>query len=136
MVNTPQTAAALKEILAILRGFSDSITEAQLDAARRAIRRKAARGYETNVQCLEHLLSIQYSQQPDDEFDNWMGKVDALTLADVRGALARHIDTGHLVIVVTGDAAAIRSGLGDIGLGAVIDIDGYGNVIEKPKADK
>jgi len=62
---------------------------------------------------------------PDDYYGDQSERLQAVTLAEVRAASARHVDPDALSIVVVGDRAAIEASLRELGPPVVaLDYDG------------
>ena len=62
---------------------------------------------------------------PDTYFNDYISKVNAVTLDDVNRVAKQYLDPAKMAIVVVGDRKAIESGLKDLGYPIVIlDADG------------
>jgi len=63
---------------------------------------------------------------PDDYYSNYVAKLEAVTLDEVRRIGAERIDDGHLIVLVVGDRGGIEPGLKELGLPIVhVDYDGH-----------
>jgi predicted Zn-dependent peptidase len=132
-VETSNAVSALGESMKLVRGILDGPTEDELALVKNANARKSVSRYDSLDSCTDRLVTRLMNGWPDDLEERWDDQVSRLTVDQVRDAVRRHLDPDHMIIVVDGDAPKLREGLVHLGLGEVIDIDGYGNEIEKPK---
>jgi zinc protease len=67
----------------------------------------------------------------DRYFDTYAGKVRGLELNQIHDAAAKVLRPNKLIWVVVGDRATIESGIRELGLGAIYEIDADGNVKQR-----
>ncbi len=105
-----QTAVALAVVRETLARFlRDGPTEAELQAARANLVGGFALRIDSNRKILGNLATIGFYRLPLDYLDHWTARVEAVTLAQIRTAFARHVNADALVTVVVGDGEAVAA---------------------------
>lgn len=117
-VQTEVTAAAVREAFRELEG----IREGQVSAAELADARNYLAGiFPLRLQTTEGLASrlaeLALYDLPADYFDHYRDRILAVTAEEVHQVAQRRIDPERAVVLVVGDAAAVRPGLEELGLG-------------------
>ncbi|MEJ7615988.1 MAG: pitrilysin family protein [Pyrinomonadaceae bacterium] len=112
-VQTMVTKESIVEFLKELRGVRGEIpiTPEELNFAKQAIIRGYPRGFETPAQVADRLADLALHDLPDDYFNNYIARIRAVTLDDVRRAAANHLDPSRMVVLVVGDRQAIENPL-------------------------
>ncbi|MEB2351365.1 MAG: pitrilysin family protein [Burkholderiaceae bacterium] len=101
-----QTAVALDVVRETLARFlRDGPTEAELQAAKSNLVGGFALRIDSNRKILGNLATIGFYGLPLDYLDHWTARIEAVTLAQVRAAFARHVRADTLATVVVGDGA-------------------------------
>ncbi len=96
-----QTNAALKVVESTLSGFlKTGPTESELKAAKQNLVDGLALRIDSNAKILGYLSTIGFYGLPLDYLDTFAAKIEAVTVAQVRDALARHVQLEHLVTVI------------------------------------
>ena len=102
-----QTDDALKVAQATLRQFiADGPSEAELTQAKANLTGGFPLRIDSNKKILEYLSVIGFYRLPLDYLDTWVDKVNAVDVAAVKQAFARHVDPDKLVTVVVGAGGA------------------------------
>jgi zinc protease len=100
-----QTDDALKVAQATLRQFiADGPSEAELTQAKANLSGGFPLRIDSNKKILDYLSVIGFYRLPLDYLDTWVDKVNAVDVAAVKQAFARHVDPDKLVTVVVGGA--------------------------------
>src|SRR5512143_4160212 len=102
-----QTDDALKVAQATLRQFiAEGPSEAELKQAKDNLTGGFPLRIDSNKKILEYLSLIGFYNLPLDYLDTWVDKVNAVDVAAVKQAFARHVDPDKLVTVVVGGGSA------------------------------
>lgn len=102
-----QTDAALAVARDTVRRFiAEGPTEAELAQAKANLTGGFPLRIDSNKKILDYLAVIGFYRLPLDYLDTWVAKVDAVDVAAVKQAFARHIDPDRLVTVVVGASDA------------------------------
>lgn len=86
----------------IARFVAEGPTEAELRAAKDNLIGGFALRIDSNKKLLGNVANIAWNDLPLDYLDQWTQKVDALTVADVRTAMAKKLQPDRMVTVVVG----------------------------------
>ena len=86
----------------IARFVAEGPTEAELRAAKDNLIGGFALRIDSNRKLLGNVANIAWNDLPLDYLDQWAKKVEALTVADVRTAMARKLQPDRMVTVVVG----------------------------------
>ncbi len=86
----------------IARFVAEGPTEAELRAAKDNLIGGFALRIDSNKKLLGNVANIAWNDLPLDYLDQWTKKVDALTVADVRTAMAKKLQPDRMVTVVVG----------------------------------
>ena len=86
----------------IARFVKDGPTEAELRAAKDNLIGGFALRIDSNKKLLGNVANIAWNELPLDYLDHWTDRVEALTVADVRAAMARKLQPERMVTVVVG----------------------------------
>jgi zinc protease len=101
-----QTDEALAVMRATLQAFIEKgPTAKQLKAAKQNITGGFPLDIASNRDIAQYLAMIGFYGLPLDYLDTLVGKVEAVTAAQVRDAFARHVDPSRLLTVVVGGGA-------------------------------
>jgi zinc protease len=117
-VHTEVTVPAIAEILTELRRIRDArVTDTELATARDYLVGVFPLRFETPGAVVASIGGLFVHGLPDDELAHYRGRIEAVTVEDVRRAAEEHIDLEHLAIVLVGDADAVKDGLAAAGFG-------------------
>jgi zinc protease len=128
-VQTAVTKESVVEFVRELRGIRGDIpvTQKELDYQKQAIIRGFPRGFETPQQIAGRLSTVVLYGLPDDYFNSYIQRVQAVSLADVQRVANKYLDPSHMAILVVGDRKTIEPGLrslADIGSITLLDPEG------------
>ena len=119
------TKESVEEFLKELRDVRGArpVSAAELEFSKQSLIRAYPAGFETPFQIAGRLTDVVLHGLPDDYFNNYTQRVNAVTLADVTRAAQRYLDPSRVAIVVVGDRKAIEEKLRTIdGLGASLTL--------------
>ncbi|MCY7347033.1 MAG: insulinase family protein [Pyrinomonadaceae bacterium] len=130
-VQTAVTKESVSEFLKELRGIRGEIpvTAKELDYNKQSLIRAYPRGFETVGQISGQLSNLVVYGLPDSYFNDFISKVNAVTLEDVNRVANKYLTPDKLAIVVVGDRKAIEPGLKEIGYDLQI-LDTEGNPVQ------
>ena len=98
-----QAAEALKVSQDVLRKFiAEGPTDKELKAAKDNLIGGFALRIDSNRKLLGNVANIAWNDLPLDYLDHWTKRVEALTVADIRAAMARKLQPERMVTVVVG----------------------------------
>ncbi|HEU4424286.1 MAG TPA: pitrilysin family protein [Pilimelia sp.] len=124
-VHTAATGPALVDTVGeIARTQTGGVTEAELAVARSYRAGLLSVEMQTPGAIASALATLVVHDLPDDYHAGLRTRLLAAPEAEVSGAAAAHLRPDELVLVVEGDAAAIRSDLSATGLGEVVEATG------------
>jgi zinc protease len=104
-VQGDKTAASVREIVQILADIRGTkpLDDAELELARGTLTRGYARHFETPRQLTGAVAQTAIFGLPDDTFEQFVPKVNAVTLADLAAAARARIHPDRVITVVVGD---------------------------------
>jgi zinc protease len=122
-VQTDKTAESVSEILRELREVQADrpITPEELARAQAALVRGFPRGFETADQIARAVTQLALYDLPDDYFDRYVPRIQAVTQDDLTAAALRHLRMDDMQVVVVGDRRLCAEGLTQLGLGTPIE---------------
>jgi len=124
-VRTEVTEGTLREFMNEFKRIRDEkVTPAELENAKHAIVGQFALQLDNSQSLLQNIVTQKMYKFPDDYWDTYPQKVEAITAEDVQRAARKYIDLDHLQIVAVGDAAKTREVLAKFGQLDVYDADG------------
>ena len=111
-VKTSVTDSSIIEVLYELRRIRDEhVTMDELELAKRSIIQKLPAGFETPSQIASGLGSLVLNDLPDDYYDSYSEKIEAVTVHDVRMTAQKLIDPEHMTLVISGDISKIKESI-------------------------
>lgn len=118
-VATEVTGAAVREALGEIEGIRGAkpVTPGELALAKSAITRGYPRGFETAEQVARGVATLALHDLPDSYFEEFVPRIEAITLDDVARAAVQYLDTARMAVVVVGDADRIGSSVAALNLG-------------------
>ena len=127
-VQTAVTKEAVFEFMKEIRGIRGEIpvTQKELDYQKQGLVRGFPRGFETPGQIANRLAAVVLYDLPDDYFNSYLARIQAVTVADVQRVAAKYLDPQHMAILVVGDRKTVEPGLRSLDLGAVTVLDSEG----------
>jgi predicted Zn-dependent peptidase len=108
------------------------VTAKELEFAKQAIIRGFPRGFETPGQIAGQLSDVVLNNLPDDYFNHYIARVQAVTLADVERVAQKYLDPSRMAVLVVGDRKEIERGLRSLeSIGAVTLLDADGKPVSE-----
>jgi zinc protease len=135
-VQTAVTKESVAEFMKELNGIRGAIpvTEKELEYNKQSIIRRFPQGFETNGQISGQLSNLLIYGLPDTYFNDYIAKVNAVTVADVNRVANKYLDPSNMAIVIVGDKSVIEGKLQDLGL-AINVLDTEGNTVAQTDAN-
>jgi zinc protease len=97
-----QALQVSREVLA--KFVADGPTASELKAAKGFLIGGFALRIDTNAKLLDNVSNIAWNKLPLDYLDTWTKAVEKITLADIKAAFTRKLQTANMVTVVVGGA--------------------------------
>lgn len=133
-VQTAVTKESVIEFMKELNGIRGSIpvTQEELDYNKQSLIRRYPAGFETNGQIANQLENLVIYGLPDSYFNEYIGKIQGVTLADINRVANKYLQPDNMAILIVGDKAVIEPKLKEIeGWGSKIRyLDAEGNRIQ------
>jgi len=124
-VRTPVTDGSMTQFVYEFKRINDqSVPDAELDDARRAIVARFALSLEEPSEMLQDWLTTQYFGLPADYWDKYPDHVAAVDPAAVQAAAKKYVDLGHMQWICVGDRKQIQDLLAKYGSVSVVDAEG------------
>jgi predicted Zn-dependent peptidase len=118
-VQTDKTSEALREFFKELGAIGTPVGAEELTKAKNYLALGFPGGFETIADLSAHLEELVVYGLPDDYFDRYVSRIQAVTSAEVARAAATYIQPQRFAVVVVGDRATIEPGIRMLGLGPV-----------------
>ncbi len=137
-MQTAVTKESVWELIKELKGIRGDIpiTQKELDYNKQSLIRRFPSGFETVGAMSNQLANLVVYGLPDSYFNDYIGKVNAVTIDDVNRVARQYLDPSRMAIVIVGDRKVIEPGLKELGMPITI-LDTDGNALEtKEVADK
>ncbi|MDQ2747532.1 MAG: insulinase family protein, partial [Acidobacteriota bacterium] len=127
-VQTAVTKESVVEFLKEIRGIRGEIpvTPAELNYNKQSLIRRYPQGFETVGQISGQLSQLVIYNLPDSYFNDFISKVNAVTVADVNRVANKYLTPDKLAILVVGDRKTVEPGLKELKL-PVLFLDTEGN---------
>ncbi len=131
-IQTVSTKEAVQEFLKELNGIRGSrpVTAAELEVNKQGFIREFPSGFETVGGISGQLANLVTYNLPDSYFNDYIAKLNAVTVDDVNRVANKYLDPSKMAIVIVGDRKAIEPGLKELGL-TITMLDTDGNLITK-----
>jgi zinc protease len=126
-IQTAVTKEAIIEFMKELNGIRGEIpiTAKELDYNKQSLIRRFPSAFETVGGISGQLSNIVVYGLPDSYFNDYLSKVNAVTLDDVNRVAKQYLDPSKMAIVIVGDRKVIEPGLKELGFGiTILDADG------------
>jgi predicted Zn-dependent peptidase len=114
-VQTDKTVEALREFINELERIREPVGEDELTKAKNYLALSLPGEFETTRDLSRHLEEMVIYRLPDNYFDQYVARVQALTAADVQRAATTYIQPSRFAFVVVGDRKVIEPGLRALG---------------------
>ena len=126
-IQTISTKEAVQEFLKELNGIRGSrpITPAELEVNKQSFIRRFPAGFETVGGISGQLANLVTYDLPDSYFNDYISKVNAVTIEDVNRVANKYLDPSKMAIVIVGDRKVVEPGLKELGWPVIyLDVDG------------
>jgi zinc protease len=129
-VQTAVTKESVQEFMKELNGIRGAIpvTQKELEYNKQSIIRRFPQGFETNGQISAQLSNLLIYGLSDTYFNEYIAKVNAVTVADVNRVANKYLNPANMAIVIVGDKKVIEGKLKDLGY-AIRMLDTEGNAL-------
>lgn len=118
-VHTAATADAVADSLREFEGIRGGrpVDDGEMSLARATLTRGYPRSFETTQQVARSVAQLVLYDLPDSYFEDFVPKVNAVTVEDVTGVAQRYLDPSRMVTLIVGDHGAIGDSLKELQLG-------------------
>lgn len=126
-VQTAVTKESVAEFMRELRGIRGEIpvTQRELEYNKQSLIRRFPSGFETSGQISNQLANLVIYGLSDTYFNEYIQKVNAVTIEDVNRVANKYLSPDKMAIVVVGDRKTIEPGLKELGFPvAILDAEG------------
>ena len=126
-IQTSVTKEAVVEFMKELNGIRGDIpiTAKELDYNKQSLIRRYPAQFETVGAISNQLSNLVVYGLPDTYFNDYISKVNAVTLDDVNRVAKQYLDPSKMAIVIVGDRKVIEPGLKDLGYSiTILDSEG------------
>jgi zinc protease len=129
-VQTAVTKESVAEFMKELNGIRGAIpvSQKELEYSKQSLIRRYPSGFETAGQISGQLSNLVIYNLPDTYFNDYIQKINGVTLADVNRVANKYLTPDKMAIVVVGDRKVIEPGLKQLGYEIQI-LDAEGNPI-------
>jgi zinc protease len=124
-VRTDVTEGALTELFNEIRRIRESkASETELAETKRSVVAGFALSLEQPARLLAFALTRKFYNLPDDYWDNYPAKIDAVTAEDIQRVARKYLNPEAMQIVAVGDGRKIKPALEKFGTIEVYDTEG------------
>jgi zinc protease len=129
-VQTAVTKESVAEFMKELTGIRGAVpvTQKELEYSKQSLIRRYPSAFETVGQISGQLSNLVIYGLPDSYFNDYISKINAVTLADVNRVANKYLTPDKMAIVVVGDRKVIEPGLKQLGYDIVV-LDAEGNSV-------
>lgn len=128
-VQTEVTARALTEIFSEMRGIREArVEDRELSDARTFLAGTFPLRLQTTEGLASRLAELAIHDLPFDYFDGYRQRVVDVSHDEVLSAAQRHLKPEEAVVLIVGDAEAVRAEVEALDLGPVVVVDADGNL--------
>lgn len=131
-VQTAVTKESVAEFMKELSGIRGAVpvTQKELEYSKQSLIRRYPSSFETNGQISGQLSNLVIYGLPDSYFNDYISKINSVTLADVNRVANKYLTPDRMAIVVVGDRKVIEPGLKQLGY-EIQFIDADGNPVAR-----
>jgi zinc protease len=129
-IQTISTKEAVQEFLKELNGIRGSrpVTQQELEVNKQSFIRRFPSQFETTGGISAQLGNLVTYGLPDSYFNDYISKINAVTIDDVNRVANKYLDPSKMAIVIVGDRKVIEPGLKELGL-PISYLDTEGNAL-------
>lgn len=137
-VQTDKTGPALVEFFKELEAIRQEIPPDELRRGKSYTALRFPAEFESDSQVAGHIREQSVYGLPDDFFNTYVARIEAVTAADARRAAQEWIDPRACVVVLVGDRAKIEKEVRALSLGPIVfrSVDDVLGPVAKPPAGK
>ena len=130
-IQTGSTKEAIMEFVKELNGIRGTIpvTPTELETNKQSLIRRFPSGFETVGQISGQLSNLVVYNLPDNTFNEFISKINAVTLDDVNRVANKYLTPDKMAIVIVGDRKSVEPGLKELGYDIQI-LDTEGNPLK------
>ena len=130
-VQTAVTKESVQEFLKELNGIRGAIpvTTKELEYNKQSLIRRYPQGFETVGQISNQLSNLVVYNLPDSYFNDYIARVNAVTIDDVNRVANKYLTPEKMAIVIVGDRKTIEPGLQSLG-NSLVFLDAEGNPVQ------
>jgi len=134
-IQTAFTKEAVAEFIKELNDIrgGNPVTQKELDYNKQSLIRRYPGGFETVGAISGQLSNLVVYGLPDSYFNDYISKINAITVEDVNRVAKQYLDPSKMAIVIVGDRKVIEPGLKELGYTITI-LDPEGNPLETEQA--
>ncbi len=127
-MQTAVTKESVYELMKEIRGIRGGIpvTQKELDYNKQSLIRRFPAAFETIGGISNQLANLVIFGLGDNYYNEYISKINAVTLDDVNRAANKYLDPDNMAIVIVGDRKVIEPGLKELGM-PVFYLDADGN---------
>lgn len=116
-IRTADTTASIVEFMKELNDIRGErpVSQAELDYNKQAVIRRYPAGFETVGAISNQLSNLVTYGLPDSYFNDYIAKVNSVTLADVNRVAKQYLDPSKMAIVIVGDRSVVEPSLKELG---------------------
>jgi zinc protease len=116
-IQTVSTKEAVQEFLKELNGIRGGrpISQQELEVNKQSFIRRFPSGFETVGGISNQLANLVTYGLPDSYFNDYISRINAVTIDDVNRVANKYLDPDKMAIVIVGDRKVIEPGLKEIG---------------------
>jgi len=133
-VQTAVTKESVLEFMKELRGIRGErpVTAEELQTSKQSLIRGFPQGFETNGQIANALSTLVAYNLPDTYYNQFMSKINAVTMADVNRVANKYLTPDKMAIVIVGDKMSIEPKLREIEMWgkSITFLDAEGNPVK------
>lgn len=122
-VEREHTAPAVAEMLKELESMRSGPTAQELEFAQSSLTQAQLRQYESARARLGLVDSVSLYGWPDDFVERRLIELDGLGTERLASLAQRHLRPAEAIVLVVGDKSEVLGGLGELGLGPVVELD-------------
>ena len=126
-IQSVSTKEAVAEFIKEFNGIRGAIPvmQAELEASKQALIRGFPAGFETVGQISNQLTNLITFDLPENTFNNYISRVNAVTIEDVKRAANKYLTPDKMAIIIVGDRKTVEPNLKQLGYSiTLLDVEG------------
>jgi len=126
-IQTVSTKEAVQEFMKEIQGIRGSrpVTQQELEVNKQSFIRRFPAGFETTGGISNQLGTLVTYGLPDTYFNDYISKVNAVTIDDVNPVANKYLDPSRMAIVIVGDRKVVEPHLTELGMPITyLDVEG------------